>query len=119
MFTDAELDGMRSTVEDTFTQTCTVLTFTAGAEDDYGNATETWVEGATYDCLLSQRRSVEFTDDRNVQLREWVVRLPHDAVVDGKDRLEVDGTTYEIVGPPESPPFATHLTVPVEHVEGA
>lgn len=118
MFDTDELEDMRSTVKDTFTQTATVLTFTEGAEDDYGNASESWEAGAEYPCLLSQRAAIEFTDDRNTQIREWVVRLPYDAAVTGKDRLQIDGSVYEIIGPPEIPAVATHLTVPVRVVEG-
>jgi hypothetical protein len=81
-------------------QTATVLTHSNGTADDYGNSTPGYSAGTDYPCRLELRTSDENRSDRDTQLTGlWLVLEP-DAVIDGHDRVRVDGITYEVNGPP-------------------
>ncbi len=102
-------------------QTATVFTFTLGDEDDYGNAAETWVEGASYPCRLEPTSGQERTVDRDTQVSDWRLFLPADAELTGRDRVVVDSKVFEVVGPPavqHTPRGPHHVEAALRYVEG-
>jgi hypothetical protein len=87
----------------------------AGAVDDYGNQVDTFAPGVEYAARLEQRIGLEQTGDQNIQVGEWLLILPPEAVIDGTDRVLADGATFEVVGPPvrQRTPRGVH------HIEAA
>lgn len=92
------------------TQTCTVYTHTAGSRDEYGEVADTFTAGTSYPCRLEFRTGTENLNDRDTQLAGYLLFLPPEAVLDGHDRVVVDGVTYEVDGPPlkQSTPRGVH-----------
>jgi hypothetical protein len=62
---------------------------------DWSTATETVTKG-----WVAQQDRSEDLDGREAQDRTFIVYLPASADVTGLDRVEWDGLTLEIVGPP-------------------
>jgi hypothetical protein len=73
----------------------------AGEADAYGNSS--WAEtGRTRTkCYLEQLPGGrEITIDRQTQIAEALLVLPGGTGLEGSDHVEVDGVTYEVLGPP-------------------
>lgn len=99
-------------------QTATAtLVSTSTTLDDMGDpATATTT--ATYRCLLQQSSRREDTANRDVQIGDWNLYLePAAAVLEGGDRVEIDGVSYELDGPPW--PTFHPRTRSVQHVEAS
>lgn len=95
-------------------QSATVLGFTPGAADEYGNAAESWVESGVWPARFEQTDGREVTDDRDTQVSDWRVFLPPDVEIGGRDRVvDEHGRTFEVVGPParQSTPAGPHHVV--------
>lgn len=82
------------------TEQVTLLTRSEGAEDTYGRASETWTEGSTVNGRLELDTPSEDTDVQDVQVGRYRLFLPPSTSLDGRDRVKVDGVTYELLGPP-------------------
>lgn len=68
--------------------------------DEYGNPVEVESAPVLYQGYLEQTTAVEVTTDRDTQKADWLLVLPEGAVIDGTDRVQVDGQVFEVVGPP-------------------
>jgi hypothetical protein len=79
------------------TTPCTIITKTAGALDEYGDATITEASTVTR-CHLEQDQS--FEQAGAVEETVWRVWLPPDAVLDGLDSLLISGSRYNLTGDP-------------------
>ncbi len=78
------------------------LTSTAdGAVDAYNVPTETTTTTAVK-CWVMQANATESTRDANQQAEDVVVYLPAGTAVTGRDRITIDGATFEFQGPPWS-----------------
>ena len=58
---------------------------------------------------------------RSAQVSQWVAYFPTGTVIDGRCRVEKDGATFEVVGPPYEPTTLTgvgHVEVILRLVEG-
>lgn len=53
-------------------------------------------------CWLTQANASETTANANLQTEGVLVFLPAGTVVSGRDRITIDGATYEFTGPPWS-----------------
>ena len=62
---------------------------------DWSTATETVTKG-----WVAQQDRAEDVDGREAQDRTFIVYLPASADVTGLDRIEWEGLTLEVVGPP-------------------
>lgn len=104
------------------TQTVTLLRFSAGVEDDYGNVTESWTPAGTVKCRLEQRASREVTQDRQTVVSDWVMYCPPTVVIGEQDRIaDGYGRTFEVVGAPamqSSPTRDVYVEVSLRHVSG-
>lgn len=70
-----------------------------GTEDRYNSPTwETSEEVAP--CYLEQVQESEITVGRETQLASHLLILGPDVGLDGSDQVEIEGTVYELVGPP-------------------
>lgn len=72
-----------------------------GPPDEYNMPT--WVAtSSTASCYLEQTERREVTVGRETQLATHLVIFPSGTVLDGSDLVTIDGTTYEVLGPPWS-----------------
>ena len=71
--------------------------------DKYGN--EIIVETGTepVNGYVEQTEAQEGTVDRETYITDWLVVLPADAALSGRDWVSYGGRTLEIVGPPAKP----------------
>lgn len=109
-------------LQDLLTQTCWILRATT-VTSGFGTkaASKTWpTEGTESPCRLQLSGGTEDNDLRDVAIREGKVFLPPDADVTVKDRLVVDGSTFEIltVYPAQSPRGLHHYELTVRTFSG-
>lgn len=86
-------------------QRATILRAQDGPVDDYGTPTRVWAaDPRPRPCALQPttlvRASSEETVGSDAQSSAWQIVLPADVQLAGVDRVEVDGVTYEVDGPP-------------------
>lgn len=82
------------------TKTATITRVTQdGAADGYGDPTEQTTT-ASAACWLHQTQRSEDTRDANRQAQTWDAYFAPGTVLDGSDRVTVDGIAYEVEGPP-------------------
>lgn len=101
-----------------------VLVRPATSTDDYGNDTLDYGSGATRTTisawLQQDRRSEPLSDGRDPLVQRWLLVTNHEDVR-GRDRLEWDGTVWEVEGPPEpayTPRGRHHTEATLRIVEG-
>lgn len=82
------------------TETVTVLARSEGATDAYNRPVETWATSVTVNGRLELVTPSEGTDEQDVQVGRYRLFVPHDTPITGRDRVQVDGVTYELLGPP-------------------
>ena len=76
-----------------------VLAFSGAAEDDYGNETPGWGAPVTrYVYGWAPAGSLEVNGWRHTVTAELSVFAPPDFEVTSKDRMVVDGDTFEVEG---------------------
>jgi hypothetical protein len=82
--------------------TATVTHVTSdGVDDVFGDATTTTTT-SQWPCWLSQGERDEKTNNVAVTMEQWTLFLPPEAfgAVAAEDRVDVDGRTFEVHGPP-------------------
>lgn len=98
----------------------TITRETAGDVDDYGNPVIEWTEvAAGVPCRVFQQNGDELTEDRDTVQRRATVYLEAGADVSPLDRIDVDGVTWEVDGPPLPAVGSValhHFEVPVRQV---
>lgn len=99
----------------------TILTPTIG-QDRYGGTAKTGWSSATVKGWVSQSSRSEANDLREAQVGTWVLFLHPDATIDGLDRVQWEGITFEVDGPP-NPAHRPgsglhHYEVPLRVVDG-
>ena len=102
------------------TQTVGVRRFNPSGLDEYGNPVESWDPPVSHPARLEQTGGEEMTTQRNVQIGDWRLFLLPDVAIGGRDRVEADGETFEVVGPPvvqRAPRGAHHIEANLQHVE--
>jgi hypothetical protein len=83
---------------------CTLYPRAVGSSDEYGD--QVLVDGTPVvldgdpGCWIEQTQRSERTDNQNEQAETFSLYLPSDADVSGLDRIEVEGVSYELDGPP-------------------
>ena len=89
-------------------QTVAVLPYSQSGTDEYGNPAESWGPAVVYapgtangGVALQHVDSEEMTTQRNVQVGDWLLVLHPHATIGGRDRVEADGSTFEVIGPPQ------------------
>lgn len=83
------------------TRTVTVLRAAADV-DRYGNTVADWTAATstTVAGWYAQASAAELLAGRDGQIDHAIVYLPAGTDVTGSDRIRIDGTTFDIVGPP-------------------
>jgi len=82
--------------------------------DEYNNIIRAETE-ATVACWVEQTQRSEDTVDTDQQAETYRLFLPAGTVVSGSDRLTVNGSTYELIGPPW--PAVNPRTTVTSHIE--
>jgi hypothetical protein len=95
------------------TTPCTLVSITAGALDEYGDATRTETSTDTR-CHLQQDQAVE-GENAAVEETRWRIYLPADVSLSGIDHLEIASEAYALTGDPW--PVIRPTTGQVDHVE--
>lgn len=100
MLTDAELDEMRSTLEASLPDECSIVTVTQVA-DGAGGYTAT-TASTSVDCRLSPAQQSgggqeDTVGSRVTPTNRWVITVPYDTVVGQADRVEIGTRRFEIV----------------------
>lgn len=95
------------------TTPCDVYTVSAGALDEYGDATLT-TSVANTTCHLEQMQSNE-GESAAVEETRWRVWLPAGTSLDGLDYLVIAGARYALTGDPW--PVIRPTTGVVDHLE--
>lgn len=86
----AQIDTMNDTV---YVQRLTKIS------DETGGYSQTWSTVATTTGRIAPRRMRELeVAGKITSLQEYVITLPANTAVTEKDRLQIDGKQYEIVG---------------------
>lgn len=70
--------------------------------DRYGNTTTSWTNAARVELAawIEQASASENLENRDQLASDWLAIFAPDADVQGRDRIEWDGKTFEVVGPP-------------------
>lgn len=103
------------------THTVEVRSSSAGVEDEFGNATASWGAWTTYRGRVEPISGREDVVDRETQIGDHQVFLPHDAVIQGDDQVRYDDITFEVIGPPEhytTPRGPSHIVARIRSVDG-
>lgn len=84
----------------------------ATTTDRYGNEVRDWATATrtTSRAWLEQQKGSENTADRDQQRSTWLLILPLGVEISGSDRVEYEGDTFDVVGPP-----ATYYSVRGPH----
>lgn len=83
-------------------QSIALLPHSEAAEaGEYHMPAESWGAAVVYKGYLEHTTSQEITEDRDTFVSDWLVVLPVTAAINGKDRVQEGGRTFEVVGKPE------------------
>lgn len=96
--TSAELTMMRDAVNELLPGTASILTLTR-TSDGQGGWSDAWAASGTASCRLDNRSKTEALQGGGIQhYTEWVLTVPYDTTVTVSNRVQVDGTQYNILG---------------------
>jgi SPP1 family predicted phage head-tail adaptor len=99
VLTDGEISQMRTQLERTLPDTAVIQRRTL-ASDGQGGSVETWAPIGTASCRISPvnlRGDLERERaDSMAEERPRVVTLPADTTIEGRDRIVIADTTYEV-----------------------
>lgn len=95
----------------------------AGVTTDYGTTVPTWTnpQSTTTKGWLSQQSRDEDNRNRNAEVSYWHLTVAADTDIQAGDRVEIDGSTFEVDGPPNpawSPAGVHHIEATLRIVEG-
>lgn len=103
------------------TQDATLVGRSEGATDPYGQPSQTWADIGTVKTFMQPTNAQERQVGSDTQIATFKAFMPPDTPIDGLDRIRVDGTTYNILGPPlphRTPRGVHHLQLMLEVVDG-
>lgn len=91
--------------------------------DRYGNETKDWANPTrtTVKGWIARRSEREVLERREAQVADWIVYLPVGTALDGGDRVEWNGNTFEVSGPPNeawTPRGPHHIEADLLSVQG-
>jgi len=99
MLSERDLAQMRETEEAALPDVANIQRRTL-TPDGYGNQTETWSTVQSPPCRIApyKEKKIE-TEQAGVitAIAEFIVTLPYDVVINATDRLQINGTQYEII----------------------
>lgn len=93
-----------------------------GARDRHGNAARTFDADVDSPARVERERGQDLRDGRDATLQTWRIFLPAGTDLEARDRVVVDGTVFEVDGPPERHRTPTggehHVEAQLRLVEG-
>ena len=96
--TDAELDSMRSSLEELLPGTCVILAGTL-TPDGAGGFTSTWGTASTVACRLDPIKGYEQLSGGAVSAyQRYRLTLPHDAALTAGARVRIGTLDYNVLG---------------------
>lgn len=101
MLTQPELTQMRMTAEAALPDRGRIQRRTL-APDGYGNQTETWNAITWVNCRIREDKTKTVEREQAgvmTAIGDFNLTVPWNTVIDSKDRIVINGTTYEIVKP--------------------
>jgi hypothetical protein len=117
--------GLKRTLRAELLTTPVTILRASQVTDRYGRSTLDWTTPDRVDTtgFLHQQSGIERTADRDTQSAQAVLFLPPDTDINGRDRVEVNGHTWGVTGPPDriTPPGSAaehHVEVGLRYVEG-
>lgn len=104
------------------TRPVTYLRWSQSGTDAYGNPQDTWTaDGSPTYVWLSQTEATEVTVNEDTQISDWQLVDPNpDAGLTGRDRVQVGGDTFQVVGPPHvtwTPRGPHHLVARLQYID--
>lgn len=102
-------------IEALLTQPITIETVTDSTPDRYGHPTAAVTASTVINGHVQQSSAHEDLDDRQVTEEAANCFLPADATITERDRVIVDGTTWQVDGPPRH--VFDPMTVSTHHIE--
>jgi head-tail adaptor len=116
MITADELIYMQTTIESLLPGTCAVLTGTSTA-DGFGGVTFAWGTTTTYTCRLDARGGKDALAAGEIQpFHQYVLTLPHSAVITEANRVVVSSETYNVVSVDANKSWAACVRAIVERI---
>jgi len=77
--------------------TCDIYSFTAGAQDAYGNPAKTWaISYASENCRINSAKGREIKVGAEVVIADYILYVG-DITVSAQDRVVYNSETYEII----------------------
>jgi SPP1 family predicted phage head-tail adaptor len=117
VLTAAEITAMRIVEESVLSSTATIQRH-ALTRDGMGGYSEAWTTVGTVVCdfwHISQRGDRErVTGNQLTQVADWFVTVPYDTDITAKDRMVIEGRTFEVVFVPNDISWKTALRVEVK-----
>lgn len=94
-----DLTDYISTLEEQLADTAVIISASKTADGKGGERT-TLTQGPTYPCNVQQNQQPfeRQLGDKNQEESGWLVFLPHDAIVNRKDRIQIGTSTFEVLG---------------------
>lgn len=103
------------------TQRVWILPHSSGADDEYGNPTDSYGDAVLVSGRIEQRAAREETADRDTPVSDWVLYLHPDTQIGSFDRVQdADGRMFEVVGTPNvqrAPRGAHHIEAQLRNIE--
>lgn len=95
----------------------------SSSTDRYGNETTSWDTAARHElwAWIEQASASESLDNRDQLASDWLAIVAPDADIEGRDRVEWDGKTFEVIGPPTPRDTLTgphHIEATLRWIEG-
>lgn len=81
-------------------QTVVISTYSEGSQSPRGVPTATWTPQPPVQGRLQQTGGGEITDGQQTTIADWLLILPGGTAIGSKDKVAIDGQTFEVVGPP-------------------
>lgn len=100
MLTDKDLAQMRETANAALPDFAEIQRRTL-TPDGYGNATETWEVIPAVPCRITPDKNKKAEVEQAgvvTTIADFLVTLPYETVIRATDRLQINGTQYEVIG---------------------
>lgn len=79
---------------------CTITLRAPDREDEFGDEVLADLDSVETTCWLHQTQRSEITVDANTAIETWQLYLPPEADLESIDSVTVQGSVFEVLGPP-------------------
>lgn len=97
LLSDSDIASMRATLSDSLPGTAVLKTATF-ADDSGGGGSITWTAAGTVPCRITPMSMDErLIANRIAEDANWLITLPADTAVNHRQRLAIDGRSFEVL----------------------